>query len=626
MILKYLSAVWAAIAPGLGNHLWQSTLCLALAGLLALVLRKNRAQAHYGLWLAASLKFLIPFSLLVAMGSYLARPAAHAPAESAIYVAIGEVSQPFAKAAVSQREAESRRPWKAGLRYQSVRALTALALGLWLCGILAVLALWWRRWQGLAVTMRKATPLRSGREVEALRRAEQTAGLRRPIGLMLSPASMEPGIFGIVKPVLVWPQGISERLDDVQLGAILAHEVWHVRRRDNLAAAIHMLVEAIFWFHPLVWWLGARLVEERERACDEAVLALGSERQAYAESILKTCEFCVEPPLACMSGISGAELKERIVRIMTQGRANALTYPRKLLLVGAGMAAVAGPVMFGLLKVPQARAQWSPTTGAPAASFEVASIKPSRSGDMQFFVGWQPGRFNATGMTVKFLITMAYDVKDFQVSGGPSWVNSERYDVQAKEPDSIAEELHKLPRGQQEQLDRALLQSLLADRFRLKLTHGTKELPAYALVVAKNGPNLQEVNSDDTQAGVVKAPGGPSHGPMLRWAGRGGITGQDVPVSLLASMLSQQLGRTVLDKTGLKGNYDFTLKWTPEQGEGMMTMGPAGGPPPDGAPPPDASGPSIFTALEEQLGLKLEATKASAEMLVIDHVERPTEN
>ncbi len=307
-----------------------------------------------------------------------------------------------------------------------------------------------------------------------------------------------------------------------------------------------------------------------------------------------------------------------------------------------GIAAVIGLVAFAFFGSAQAGAQspqtavtQSPEAGsaqsAPmstlptSASFEVASIKPNHSGEMRFFVTWQPGRFNATGMTVKFLITMAYDVKEFQVSGGPGWVDSERYDIEAKEPDSIAQELDKLPREQRRPLADSMLQSLLAERFQLKLTRGTKDMPAYALVVAKNGPKLQEVKPVDTPADAPNPPAGRPHGPMIRM-GRGEVSGQGIALSFLASVLSQQLGRTVLDKTGLKGNYDLTLKWTPEQGEGMMLGGPGGGPPPDGAPPVEASGPSIFTAIQEQLGLKLEPTKAPAEVLTIDHVERPSEN
>jgi uncharacterized protein (TIGR03435 family) len=274
-----------------------------------------------------------------------------------------------------------------------------------------------------------------------------------------------------------------------------------------------------------------------------------------------------------------------------------------------------------------ADAQSPPAAVPTTASFEVASIKPNHSGDRRFFVSWQPGRFNATGMTLKFLITMAYDVKDFQVSGGPGWVNAERYDIDAKEPDSIAQELEKLPREQRSTLADSMLQSLLADRFQLKVTRGTKELPAYALVVAKNGPKLQEAKPVVAPAEAPSGPGGHPHGPMMRM-GRGELNGQGVGLGFLASVLSQQLGRQVLDQTGLKGNYDLALKWTPEQGEGMMMGGPppGGGPPPDGAPPPDASGPSIFTALQEQIGLRLEATKAPAEVLTIDHVEKPSEN
>ena len=196
--------------------------------------------------------------------------------------------------------------------------LPAVVAAAWMCGFLAVVCVWCARWRRVAAATREAAPMKAGREVEALRRVERVAGTGRRIEILLSRTSLEPGIFGIARPVLIWPQGISERLDDAQLEAVLAHEVRHVRRHDNLAAAIHMLVEALFWFHPLVWWLGVRLVEERERACDEEVLQLGSERQVYAESILKVCEFCVGSPLACVAGVTGADLKKRMVNIMTE--------------------------------------------------------------------------------------------------------------------------------------------------------------------------------------------------------------------------------------------------------------------------------------------------------------------
>ena len=629
MIPKYLSAIVAAVAPALGNHLWQSTLCLVIAGMLTLILRKNHARARYGLWLAASIKFLIPFSLLVTLGAHLAGPRSVEGRQTAFYFAMEEVGKPFTPQAGPVISTVVHSTASASF----VQRLPAILVAAWFCGFAVVLLLWYARWRRISAALREAIPLREGREVEALRRAERVAGIRKRIELLSSPSSLEPGIFGIVTPVLVWPKGISAHLQDTHLEAILAHEVWHVHRRDNLAAAIHMVVEAIFWFHPLVWWLGSRLVEERERACDEEVLRMGNRANVYAESVLKACEFCLESPLACVSGVTGADLKKRIVRIMTQRSAEKLSFSRKLLLAGIGIAAIGGPVVFGLINVPRVHAQTPPTTGSPTTnspspSFEVASIKPNHSGDMSIGISFQPGRFTTTGATVKQLIAIAYDVRDFQVTGGPSWISSDRFDIDAKEPDGLSEELSKLSPDQRHDKMGALLQSLLADRFGLKVSHTTKEYPVYALVVAKGGPKFQEAKAGDTYPNGMKGPDGHAlgHGGMMRM-GPGELEAQGVAVTFLVHQLAQQLGRNVLDQTGLKGTYDFQLKWAPDQSSPTMMQGPpGGGPPPDGAPPPDASGPSIFTALQEQLGLRLESTKGPVDILIIDRVEQPSAN
>jgi uncharacterized protein (TIGR03435 family) len=174
------------------------------------------------------------------------------------------------------------------------------------------------------------------------------------------------------------------------------------------------------------------------------------------------------------------------------------------------------------------------------------------------------------------------------------------------------------------------MQALLADRLKLKLSHDSKELPVYALVVAKNGPKLQEAKPGDTYPNGIKAPDGkPAGGAGMMRMGPGQLTGQGLPMESLAQLLSEQLGRTVLDKTGLKGKYDFTMTWTPDPNEGMMRMGPGpgpGGPPNNDAALPDSSGPSLFTAIQEQLGLKLDSTKGPVDILVVDHVEKPSEN
>jgi uncharacterized protein (TIGR03435 family) len=426
---------------------------------------------------------------------------------------------------------------------------------------------------------------------------------------------------------LIWPAGISDRLDNPQLEAVLAHELGHVCRRDNLTAAMHMLVEAIFWFHPLVWWLGARLVEERERACDEDVLAFGSERRVYAESILKTCEFCLESPLACMSGVTGADLKKRIVHIMTEGLVERLDFRRKMLLGAVGLAAVVVPVVSGLSNAAQTRIQAQVATPAVAPlGYDVASIKPNKSGDNRSMMMFTPDGLSATGGSLMMLMVSAYRVNPQQISGAPDWVKSEKYDIEAKIDPATADELRKLSEDQRIAATQHMLQMLLADRFKLRVRQETKELPIYALVVAKNGPKLQEAKPGDTYPNGMKGPDGKSGAGMM-FGGREGFTAQAVSIADLVRHLSLQLGRTVIDKTGLAGKYDFTLKWAPDETQSSMFKGPESGPPgPASAAFRDSSGPSLLTALEEQLGLKLESQKGPVGILVIDHVERPSEN
>ena len=263
-------------------------------------------------------------------------------------------------------------------------------------------------------------------------------------------------------------------------------------------------------------------------------------------------------------------------------------------------------------------------TGTAPLSFEVASIKPSGPDDHRTMIQMQPGGgLRTTGSTLKMLLTLAYDVREFQISGGPGWINTDRYDIMAKSASSPAsdnppDDPRKMTEEQRKTLAdqmRERLRAMLADRFQLALHRETKEQSVYALVVAKGGSKLQE---SDAKEGT-----GPRG--MMRM-GRGQISGQAIQLEMVTRMLSSQLGRPVIDRTGLKGNFDVKLEWTPDPGQ---SGGPFGGGPPPGAdapPPPDPNGPSLFTALQEQLGLRLESQKGPVEMLVIDKVEKPSEN
>jgi bla regulator protein blaR1 len=323
------------------NHLLQSTAFALAAGLLTLFLRNNHARTRYWIWLTASLKFLIPFSIFIELGHRLAWSSAPAISQPQLALVIDEVSQPFTIATPAPVVNTPMTP-------------SVLLPAIWICGSAAVLIFWFIRWRRTAALLRTSDP------------------------------QLEPGVFGIFRPVLYLPAGISEHLDDAQLKAIVAHEQCHIRRRDNLTAALHMLVEAVFWFHPLVWWIGTRLVDERERACDEEVVQSGSDPEVYAESVLKVCRLYLESPLACVSGISGSDLKKRIEAIMINRVLLGLSPAKKAALASLAFLALITPIAIGILSVPAARAeaQASPPETTPLSTlpaFEAASVKENHS-------------------------------------------------------------------------------------------------------------------------------------------------------------------------------------------------------------------------------------------------------
>ena len=624
MIPEYLYPTWRAIGATLGNHLWQSTLFAIVAGLLTLALRNNPARVRYWLWLAASAKFLIPFSLLIGVGTHLAWSHPSTSTNAGLYFAMEEVGEPFTlPSIISQATSPS-------VSANLIRLVPPILASAWLCGLTLVLCIWCARWWRISYAIREGAPLREGREVRTLRRLASIVGKRRT-EIILSRAPLEPGIFGMFRPVLIWPEGISERLDDLQLEGILAHELWHVRRRDNLAAALHMLVEAIFWFHPLVWWLGARLVEERERACDEKVVELGSAPQIYAEGILKVCEFCVESPLACMSGVTGSDLKKRMVRIMNERIARRLDFSRKLLLSTIGLLALAGPIIFGLVRVPKIQAQpQAENTAATIPAFKSVSIKrnetstPTHSdGVPHIRMMFGPDGFSASGVSWQTVIQEAYGVQANQIEGAPDWIKSDRYDIEAKVDKS---EVNQLSLDRRRTESQRMLQTLLADRVKLTLHRETKELPTYALVIAEGGAKLRLAKSGDEIQGPDGRPIG-THRMFMRDGGGGpnlSLAAQGISLVDLAQLLSRQLGTPVVDKTGMTGSFDFSLHWTPD--ENRPFQGVDGDSMPGGPPAPGAAGPSFFSAIQEQLGLKLEPQTGPTEVLVIDHVEMPSEN
>jgi uncharacterized protein (TIGR03435 family) len=267
----------------------------------------------------------------------------------------------------------------------------------------------------------------------------------------------------------------------------------------------------------------------------------------------------------------------------------------------------------------------APDTKPPA--FEVASVKPNKSGENGgVMTGLLTSQFKATNVLLRQFITFAYQVQGFQIEGGPSWIGSDRFDIVAKAEGNPPPQVPGGPPGPL----RLMMRALLADRFKLILHHQTKELPIYALVMAKVDKTLgPQMHRSATDCAAIRAeinrggalPPSPGEWPLCGIRTRpGGMGAGGLPLSELAASLSQVLERVVVNHTGLMGNFDLTLTWTPDQ---VPQRGSAGGP---GLPPIDPNGPSIFTAAQEQLGLKLEPTKGPVDVLVIDRVEHPTED
>ena len=263
---------------------------------------------------------------------------------------------------------------------------------------------------------------------------------------------------------------------------------------------------------------------------------------------------------------------------------------------------------------------------APAQkpSFEVASIKRSdpnqRGATVQTMLG---SRFVARGVSLRSLLTFAYGVRTFQIIGGPGWIGTDPWDIEAKAGEGTKPSLPYLFDPNAPDSMAVRVQSLLEDRFQLKIHHETRELPTYELVIAKS--NLKMKLSEDQTPFKIPEPGTAPSLPQceggigryqLRLA-RGKIQGCAVGLGGFVEDLSQQVGRTIVDKTGLTGLYDINLQWTPD------VLAAANRP---DSQSPSIDGPSIFTALQEQLGLRLESAKGPVEVFVIDHVERPSEN
>ena len=342
--------------------------------------------------------------------------------------------------------------------------------------------------------------------------------------------------------------------------------------------------------------MGARLVEERERACDEDVVRLGCSPDVYAEGILKICKLYLASPLTCASGISGADLSRRIEIIMGSPL-KGLSVGKKLLLGVLGVLALIAPITVGLLSAPAGRAQQQSDATKPR--FQFADVHPSaRAMNPTMSGGILRGdRYEIRRATMLNLIRTAWNVDADNVLGGPPWLDSDRFDIVAKAPPGTPQDTLK-----------KMLQALLSDRFGLVARIETKPVKAYALTVGKRGRQMKVSDGTGTPGFQMQ----PGDAGTARYTA---LSSRHVTMIAFARVLRQLVpayfSNPVVDQTGLDGFWDFDLKFTP-----LGLLNSAG-----------ADGISIYDAVDKQLGLKLELKTVAMPVIVVDRVnEKPTDN
>jgi uncharacterized protein (TIGR03435 family) len=441
-------------------------------------------------------------------------------------------------------------------------------------------------------------------------------GVSRRVRVITSGLSQGPATLGALRPVILVPSAVILGLTPQQFEAVLAHELAHIRRHDFLVNVVQVLVETLFFYHPAIWWASRRIRIERELCCDDIAVQCCGEPLVYAQALTSIARLPIPSPRFVLGARSGP-LLYRIQRVLgLEPRANAMSLWPPILAIGLvlGCAAV--------------NAGWAQTT-APQR-FEVASVKPNRSGRLAISIDLPgPRRFTATNVPLDNLIRFAFNVDDTRMTGGPGWINTERFDIVATSERDIPTWTTAGP----PEMVLSMMRTLLAERFNLATHIESRELPVYALVTSRDdkklGPRAAVTTTDcasmlSGKSGPQPPPSAPGEPPVCGMRiGPGQMLLGSVPMSQFASVLGPFARRIVIDRTGLAGNYNLQLSWTPQG----MRLG--GAPPPDGTPlppvpPPDPNGASLFVSIQEQLGLKLEPSRAALDVVVIDRVDRPT--
>ncbi len=608
-----------------------ATVTVAIALFVSRIARKSRAAVRH-LWLAAAFAVLFVLPLGSAIAPAIRRPVQVAP-PSAVMTTLTSLSATFAPAATAPQAVPSS---PAAPPPQAVRPISWLIcwiVGAGLCSWPVLLGL-----RELRAVRRDARPWKRGRHlVEALSR---DLSLGRHVEIALHPVVSGPITYGIVRPMIVMPADVEEWADEDVTRAIV-HELEHVRRADWFTLCLARAICVVYWFHPLVWIARRRLELEAERACDDAVLRMQSSTPdtnatAYADQLVglaRRLSTESHSPLVAMA--SRRDLATRVRALLDDGQARgragtiAMT---SVCAIALGLIAMMAPLRI----VAQTRPKFDAAALRPCPTSDPAP--PSVSGGRQSGspISISPGHVTAECVTATRLIALAYVINgeglvnnaasenpDEWIKNTPGWARSEKYTLEAT-ADSSADRKALLG---------PMLQDLLEDRFKLKIHQDQQQTDLYALTVAKSGLKLKPMapggcldasatptNIDEQRAYIaaVQAGGPPRCGSLTMLGGT--TTGSWVwatggqTMDWFARTLSNAMDRRVIDKTGLDGLYNIRLEFTPDE----HATWPRGTPPPE-----NPEGPTMFRAIEQQLGLKLEPVKGPQGFLYVDHIERP---
>jgi len=595
-----MTAFTQALSTALVDFLWQGATVGALLWMTLVALRHRSAQERYlasclALGALSMLPVLTVVTLLKAYGG-VATAQAMVPAA----LPAASPSMPQTLLQIWMVPESPRQPW--------LDVVQQWALPIWTAGVLLFSIRLLAGWL-YAVRLRRRTSPADAATMTTTASIATRIGLARPVRVAMGTLEEGPSVIGWLRPTLLLPPATAMGLTTRQLEAVIAHELAHIKRHDYLVNVLQVLVESLFFYHPVVWWTSRCIRLEREVCCDDVAVRSVGDASEYARALTALAKQQLAARLAMAA--AGGPLLYRVRRLL--GRTPPDVGPAVL----PGLAAIAAALGAVALNVGLHAQATAASSELPR--FDVTSVKEHRENDRIIFSQAQHGRVTLVGHSLRTLIQSAYQVQEFQIIDGPDWLDSVRFNITATYPDDPENDRRSQGLSRRDLMMRALL----ADRFGLAVHKDTGQRPVFALVTARRdgklGAQLRPFTGDCATAKDAEACG--------TAVGPGYIRARGVTMAELATAFSRltntgsSLNRLVVDRSDLEGRYDVDLRFTPDH---MPNLPPEALP--AWLPPLDPNGPSIFTAVQEQLGLKLDAQRAPVDVLVIDRVHRPTED